>query len=243
LGAKVKKSKKNIQKSKKEKRPTRPNKKSSIKRSIKSQRAAAATAKKKNIIIRKKEVKVKTKKKTVKKEEEHVKKTVVLSKEDIEFINEILSKPLIRQTLVDLGGENAIAIVKSFDRSMSDEELSKKLKLKISDVRATLNRLHNEGLVVYERDKDSETGWYSYSWYLNKERMEKWALEQLGRIGNDGHDGRDYYFCPSCGKATMFSFEDALEKNFRCEICNSQLEFVDEEKKEEFGLTMQIRKR
>jgi len=242
LAAKVKKPKKNIQKSKKEKRPVRPNKKRSTKNSTKSQRPAAA-AKKKKIIIRKNEVKVKTKKKIMEKEEEHAKKTVLLSKEDMEFISEILSKPLIRQTLVDLGGENAIAIVKSFDRNMSDEELSKKLKLKISDVRATLNRLHSAGLVVYERDKDSETGWYSYSWYLNKERIEKWTLEQLGRLGNNGHDGRDYYFCPSCGGATLFSFEDALEKNFRCEVCNGQLEFMDEKKKEEFGLTMQIRKR
>lgn len=192
--------------------------------------------KKKSVIIKKKEVKTKKTKKKVKEIE------VGLTPEEIRQVSEILSKPIIRHMLVDLGGENAIAIVRNFSTGASDEDIAKKLKLKISDVRAALNRLHSQGIVAYNRRKDSDTGWYSYSWYLNKGKMEKWAINQLSKFEGQCEEGTDYYVCPSCGGSAIFEFDEALDKNFRCEICNNALEFVDERKKEELGLTMHLRK-
>ncbi len=193
--------------------------------------------KKKKIIIKKKVV-------TAKKEKKKLKiKEVGLTPEEIKQVAEILSKPFIRHMLVDLGGENAIAIVRNFTTGVSDEDIAKKLGLKISDVRAALNRLHREGIVAYNRQKDSETGWYSYSWYLNKNKMEKWAVTQISKFENQCEAGTDYYVCPSCGSSAIFEFDEALDKNFRCEICNNALEFVDEKKREDLGLTLQLRKR
>ncbi|MEW6749220.1 MAG: hypothetical protein AB1295_05940 [Candidatus Micrarchaeota archaeon] len=141
----------------------------------------------------------------------------------------VLGDASIRQNLIEIGGENALAIVRNFYGNCSDEELAKKLKIKISDVRATLNKLHNEGLVNYIREKDSETGWYSYSWSLNHGRMEKWASIQLNGV-NPHANGIDYYFCPSCGASSVTNFESATDINFRCESCNRMLEFLDEKK-------------
>jgi len=140
----------------------------------------------------------------------------------------ILSDCHTRQMLIEIGGENALAIVRNFYGNQSDEELAKKLKIKISDVRATLNKLHNEGLVNYIREKDSETGWYSYSWSLNHERMERWATSQASRFSFGGESGTDYYFCPSCGTASITNFESAAGCEFRCERCNKLLEYIDE---------------
>jgi transcription initiation factor TFIIE subunit alpha len=140
----------------------------------------------------------------------------------------ILGDASIRQTLIEIGGENALSMVRSFYGNNSDEELAKKLKIKISDVRATLNKLHNEGLVNYIREKDSETGWYSYSWSLNHERIEKWANIQTSRVNLEGDS--EYYFCPSCGAASIINFESAATVEFRCERCNRLLEFIDEKK-------------
>lgn len=141
----------------------------------------------------------------------------------------ILSDAYVRQTLIEIGGENALAIIRNFYGNNSDEELAKKLKIKISDVRATLNKLHNEGLVNYIREKDSETGWYSYSWSLNHERMKRWATSQVDRLSILGNgSGEDHYFCPTCGAATITNFESAADGDFRCERCNRLLEFVDE---------------
>lgn len=152
-----------------------------------------------------------------------------IAKKDMKKVLSILSDSRIRQTLIDVGGENALAIIKNFYTDCSDEEISKRLKIKISDVRATLNKLHNKGLVNYIRAKDSETGWYSYSWSLNRERIAQWAIDLNNEVlpGNAG-DTQEYYFCPACGEVSLTSFECAANGDFRCERCNRLLEFVDE---------------
>jgi transcription initiation factor TFIIE subunit alpha len=148
---------------------------------------------------------------------------------DVEKITAILADSRVRQMLIELGGENALAIIRNFCGNHSDDEMAKKLILKISDVRATLNKLHNEGLVNYIREKDSDTGWYSYSWSLNLMRMERWAGAQSLKLG-DLEGGTEYYFCPTCGESSVTNFASAAEDDFRCERCNRLLDFMDEKK-------------
>jgi transcription initiation factor TFIIE subunit alpha len=146
-------------------------------------------------------------------------------------VGKILGDSNVRQDLIEIGGENALAIVRNFYGNHSDEELAKKLKIKISDVRATLNKLHNEGLVNYIREKDSETGWYSYSWSLNHERMERWATTHTAKLNAvTGETGGEFYFCPTCGASSITNFESAANVDFRCDRCNRLLEFIDEKK-------------
>ena len=147
----------------------------------------------------------------------------------LQKLSKVLGDSTVRQNLIGIGGENALAIVRSFYGNQSDEDLAKKLKIKISDVRATLNKLHNEGLVNYIREKDSETGWYSYSWSLNHDRIEKWATSQVLRLGPSG-GSQEFYFCPACGASSITSFETAAGSDFRCERCNRLLEFIDEKR-------------
>ncbi len=154
----------------------------------------------------------------------------IKQREAAQKISGILASAEIRQMLIEVGGENALSIIKNFYGNHSDDELAKKLKLKISDVRATLNKLHNEGLVNYVREKDNETGWYSYSWSLNMIRIEKWVDNQKGRLGGLGADENELYFCPSCGESSIVDFENASDMQFRCERCNKMLEFLDSEK-------------
>jgi len=182
-------------------------------------------------IQNKSSLKIKTKK------EKKLEEVIVLSKDDMEKLAEILSRPFIRQLLVNLGGENAIAIIRNFERSSSDEDIAKKLKIKISDVRAALNKLHSEGLVMYNRYKDGETGWYSYSWYLNKEKMDRWAEEHTKRFEAEGQNtSEEFYVCPFCGVSTIVNFHDAFEKQFKCDICEKNLEFLDEDKMQKLGI-------
>jgi transcription factor E len=147
-------------------------------------------------------------------------------------ITSILADARIRQMLIEMGGENALAIIRNFYGNYSDEDIAKNLKLKISDVRATLNRLHNEGLVNYSREKDNETGWYSYSWSLNLGRMEKWAGIHLSKMIRADDDG-DYYICADCGVTSITNLESAVLKDFKCEICNCPLDYLEEKKKTE----------
>ncbi len=176
--------------------------------------------------------KVKVQKTKVQKIEKIKIEKPVVSDEEKKFtklVSSILSDSEVRQSLIDMGGENALAIVKNFYGNHSDDDLAKKLKIKISDVRATLNKLHNEGLVNYIREKDSETGWYSYSWTLNHQRMEMWAERQLNK-GAVLEGGVEYYFCPSCGASSITNFESASNTQFRCGNCERLLEYADEKR-------------
>lgn len=160
----------------------------------------------------------------------NVKKEEKVDNSTTEKISLILADSRVRQGLIALGGENAIAVLRHFTKTHSDEEIAKALKFKISDVRATLNKLHNEGLVNYLREKDSETGWYSYTWALNLERMQKWATKNGAFVLEKG---RDLYFCESCGEDSIIDFESASNCDFRCERCSKLLEFLDEQKVKE----------
>lgn len=155
-------------------------------------------------------------------------------KRELERINKVLSHSFARQAIVNLAGENSLDILKSFEINMSDEEISRKLSLKISDVRATLNKLHGEGLVLYFRDKNNETGWYSYTWLANANRVEMWVnnhIESKNLLATDS--GAEHYFCPDCGLNAVHDFESASNVSFKCQICNSDLQYLDAQKRNE----------
>ena len=142
----------------------------------------------------------------------------------------LLGDARVRQLLIDAGGEHTLEIVKAFSRELSDDDLAKKLKIKISDVRATLNRLHNIGVVQYNRYKDAETGWFSYYWSLNMEKTKVWVDEQILRDSAPGDiSSSEYYYCPKCGAESVCEFAVASDYSFRCPLCNRALEFVDDE--------------
>jgi transcription factor E len=153
---------------------------------------------------------------------------------NLEKINGMLTSAFTRQSLVNLAGENSLAIIRNFDKNVSDDDISKKLKLKISDVRATLNKLHGAGLVTYLRDKNSETGWYSYTWMASADKIEKWIAERLEeRRLNATSGGEEHYFCSACGVNSIHNFESAYSSFFKCNLCSKDLEFLDDVKREE----------
>lgn len=209
---------------------------------VKKKTVAKKIPAKKNVskkTVSKKVVVKKTEKVKIKKSKEIEKQSVVIKPEIKEIgiesmkrIATILADAQVRQRLIDLGGENAIAIVRNFRENYSDEEISKKLEIKISDVRATLNKLHNEGLVNYLREKNNETGWYSYSWAINVTRIERWASTALSNSAFNSGSG-EYYFCSDCGISSIINFESAMDLSFKCERCERSLEHIDQNKMSE----------
>lgn len=146
-----------------------------------------------------------------------------------------LTKAEARHWLIELGGENTLDVIKNLPATPSDEELAKKLKIKVSDVRASLNKLHNSGLVAYLRDKNSETGWYSYAWVLNEARIQKWVAEcEAHKESFRPQEGMEFYFCKDCGLESAMKFEAAHENSFKCPTCSTALDFLDEAKFEQF---------
>ncbi len=148
-----------------------------------------------------------------------------------------LSSAQARHWLIELGGENSLDVIRNLHAIPNDEDLAKKLKIKVSDVRASLNKLHNEGLVAYVRDKNNETGWYSYSWVLNEDRIRRWVgdKEAYHHSAYKPQEGVDIYFCKDCGvEQSAMKFELAFENSFKCPSCESALDLLDEAKFEQF---------
>lgn len=157
-------------------------------------------------------------------------KKAKLSKE----IQTLLSQAHIRHWFIEAGGENCLEIIKYLPMLQNDEELAKKLKIKVSDIRASLNKLHNFGFVTYMRDKNNETGWYSYIWMLNEEMIKRWVIERIKEQElRRPQEGTDFYFCKECGVESMMKFENASECLFKCPMCNFRLDFLDKEKFEQ----------
>ncbi len=157
-------------------------------------------------------------------------------------ISGIFSNALVRHQFIAIGGENSLDIVRNYPLDLSDEEMSKKLKVKISDVRSTLNKMHGEGFVNYSRKKDNETGWYSYSWSLNRKKIEEWADKITSEKKNNAGTG-ERYFCRKCGSDSIVEFVSAMENNFKCPCCSKTLEFLDSEKAENFELISEFMKK
>lgn len=137
----------------------------------------------------------------------------------------------IRNLILQIAGEKALAVAEALETPLSDEDLASACKIKLSEVRAVLNKLHSYGLTSYERNRDKESGWYSYIWKLSLDRAEKLREKAVPRV-EEGEESVEFYTCKSCrkGEGVLIPFEVAFENRFRCMDCGAPLVFV--EKKE-----------
>lgn len=142
----------------------------------------------------------------------------------------MLKDPILRQSLIDLAGEHALAIVQEFTYDMSDEDLSRKLKVKVSEVRSTLNKLHNKGIVTYSRSKDSETGWYSYIWKLQEHKINRIVEETINTTDTLLNSQTEHYYCSQCSSKEYIPFDEAMDLKFRCPICSMPLSYKEKQK-------------
>ncbi len=144
---------------------------------------------------------------------------------------QILKDPVIRQQLINLAGEHALAMVQEFTYEMSDDDLSRKIKVKVSEIRSTLNKLHSRGIVTYSRSKDSETGWYSYIWKFHQNKVAV-LLEDVIKMENENEESQtELYYCSQCDSEEEIPFEDAVDIKFRCPLCSMPLSYKERIKK------------
>ena len=149
--------------------------------------------------------------------------------------NQLLQDADVRRWLIRSVGEHAIHVISDFSTPMSDEQIAQKSGIRASDVRVVLNKLHSYGLATYLRNRDKNSGWYSYVWKLNNEH----AQGLKGRLKEEETsaltpeipmgDG-EYYSCNACGER-KFDFERASNLLFKCDQCGQDLRFFENLKK------------
>jgi transcription initiation factor TFIIE subunit alpha len=139
----------------------------------------------------------------------------------------------VRNFILEVAGEKALTVAAALEEPLSDEDLASACKIKVSEVRAVLNKLHFCGLTSYERTRDKESGWYSYIWRLSLGDVNKLLEKKKETVVVGGRDESfDFYTCSSCmkGEGVMIPFEVAFENRFKCLDCGAPLIFVEKKK-------------
>jgi len=145
---------------------------------------------------------------------------------------------VVKDFLGHMGGAHAPRLVEIYERNcglIRDEEMAKKMGLKVTDVRTILNRLHYRGIANYNKKRNKKTGWYSYTWNIDRKRIlelivEK-QLEEIESLEQRKESGEVYSFF-SCKKLCHeFPFEIAAEYQFKCPECGRELDCIDNKKR------------
>jgi len=146
--------------------------------------------------------------------------------------------PVINEFLEQVGGEKAAELVKFYEKKenpIKDEEAAVKMKVKVTDVRTILNRLNYRGIANYQKTRNKKTGWYSYTWTIDKKRVldlimkkQKEEIEKTEQT-SETEEMSSFFACKKgCHEAP---FEVAAEYQFRCPDCGSELELMDSKKR------------
>ncbi|MBN1941198.1 MAG: hypothetical protein JW772_03380 [Candidatus Diapherotrites archaeon] len=143
-----------------------------------------------------------------------------------------------QELLSTIAGDYAVEITKIWERKgkmITDEEIAKKMKLKVTEARTILNRLHYRGISCYHKTKNTKTGWYSYTWEIKTKRvlellLEKYS-ERLEKLEVKRNFEQNYAMFTCKKQCDYIPFEIAVEYLFKCPECGATLEAVDNKKR------------
>ncbi len=145
---------------------------------------------------------------------------------------------LAREFLNSVGGGHATALVKICEKKkkqMTDEEIGKKLPLKITEIRTILNRLHYRGIACYKKTRNVKTGWYSYTWEVKTSRIAELILEEQTeerqKLENRINYEKNYVFFICKNNCSSLPFEIAAEYQFKCPECGGDMNSIDNKKR------------
>ena len=150
----------------------------------------------------------------------------------------IVCLPAVQDFLKTVGGEAAIGVTDFCEkkgRQVTDEEIAKRMKVKVTEIRTVLNRLHYRGIACYKKTKNKKSGWYNYTWEIKKKRVLELIVEQqqemIEKLEAKQAFGEKYSFF-SCKKSCeMIPFEIAAEYQFKCPECGETMDAFDYSKR------------
>ena len=144
----------------------------------------------------------------------------------------LLEDPVIQKYLHELVGPRGMPVAAAPpDGEVTDEELAERLDLELNDVRRTLFILYENDLASYRRVRDEDSGWLTYLWTFDYDNIPENLEDEMHRLLTALDDREDYernhefYLCEVC--SIRFEFGEAMDVNFECPECGSQLEAMD----------------
>jgi transcription initiation factor TFIIE subunit alpha len=145
----------------------------------------------------------------------------------------------VQDFLETIGGQEIVDLVKICERkrkAFTDEDISKKMNIKVTEVRALLNKLHFRGIACYQKSRNQKTGWYNYTWEIKKNRIASLIVikqqEVLEKLSEKKSLESDYNFfdCKNCNE--RLPFELATEYNFMCPACGGVMDSANNPKRQ-----------
>ncbi len=142
---------------------------------------------------------------------------------------ELLSDEVVQAYLAEIvGAEGMPVAMNPVDDEIVDEDLAEKLDLDPKIVRRTLFILYENDLASYRRDRDEESGWYTYLWSFEYDNIPEKLNKEMGKL-RDALEKRieyerdnEFYICDIDG--IRFEFDEAMDLSFNCPECGSPLE-------------------
>jgi transcription initiation factor TFIIE subunit alpha len=145
-----------------------------------------------------------------------------------------LDAPLVADFIGTNAGDAAVMVVKTLDgknKGLTDEQITKKTKTDVNEVRAILNKLHYLGIIAYSKEKAKDSNWYNYTWFLKKERIKELLTErykeELEKLQNKLSYEQSYTFFKCTNGCDKLPFELACEYNFKCPECGNAMEALE----------------
>ena len=159
---------------------------------------------------------------------------------------QFIKMSIVQEFLQNVGGNGAIGVASFCEkkgRQVTDEELAKKMKLKVTEIRTVLNRLHYRGIACYKKTKNKRNGWYNYTWEIKKKRIVELILEEqketIEKLEAKQTFGENYCFFSCKNSCEVVPFEIAAEFQFKCPECGQTMDSFDYTKHLE-GINSQI---
>ena len=142
---------------------------------------------------------------------------------------ELLSDDVVQAYLAEVvGAEGMPVAMNPVEEEIVDEDLAEELDLDPKIVRRTLFILYENDLASYRRDRDEESGWYTYLWSFEYDNIPGKLNDEMKKL-RDALDERieyerqnEFYICDIDG--IRFEFEEAMDLSFNCPECGSPLE-------------------
>lgn len=141
---------------------------------------------------------------------------------------------IVQDFLRNVGGEAAVGVATICEkkgRQVTDEELAKKMKVKVTEIRTVLNRLHYRGIACYKKTKNKRNGWYNYTWGIKKKRIVELILEAqretIEKLEAKQAFSANYSFFSCKNSCSIVPFEIAAEYQFRCPECSETMNSFD----------------
>jgi transcription initiation factor TFIIE subunit alpha len=134
---------------------------------------------------------------------------------------DLLEDPVIQKYLHELVGPKGMPVAAAPpDGEVTDEELAEELDMELNDVRRALFILYENDLASYRRLRDEDSGWLTYLWTFEYEKIPQNLKDEMYRMLNALEKRREYemnhQFYLSEGAGLRFEFSEAMEYDFTC---------------------------